>query len=89
MNGLWVFAGIGVIALLAWAWRAQHRMFADEMFAGVIPGLTPVAGQPELRGPVPGGAEYNGEMAVAFNPRAGCARAWPARWWTASRRPAT
>lgn len=71
MNGLWVFAGIGVIALLAWAWRAQHRMFADEMFGGVIPGLTPVAGQPELRGPVPGGAEYNGEMAVAFNPPRG------------------
>ena len=52
-----LFAGIGVIALQAWAWRAQHRMFADEMFGGVIPGLTPVAGQPELRGPVPGGAD--------------------------------
>lgn len=64
-------AGIGVVVLLVWAWRAQQRKFADEMFAGVIPGLTPVAGQVEARGPVPSGVEYGGEMAVAFNPPRG------------------
>lgn len=64
-------AVVGVVVLLAWAWRAQQRKFADEMFAGVIPGLTPVAGQLESRGPVPDGVEYRGEVAVAFNPPRG------------------
>ncbi|MFT4218006.1 MAG: DUF2207 domain-containing protein [Micropruina sp.] len=67
----WIVAMLGVAALLVWAWRAQRRKFADEMFAGVIPGLAPLAGQADTRVPVPGGAEYSGEVAVAFNPPRG------------------
>lgn len=71
MVGLWIVAGVAVAALLVWAWRAQQNKFADEMFGGVIPGLTPTGQQPELRGPVPQGHEYDGEIAVAFNPPRG------------------
>ena len=71
MNLTWILLGVAVLALLVWAWRAQRRKFADEYFAGVTPGLTPAGGQPEHRVPVPGGAEYNGEVAVAFNPPKG------------------
>ena len=73
MDVISIVAVVGVVALLVWAWRAQRRTFADEMFAGVIPGLTPVAGQLEARGPVPAGVEYGGEMSVAFNPPRGVA----------------
>ncbi len=66
-----IVAALGVVVLLVWAWRAQRQKFADEMFAGVIPGLTPAGGQPETRVPVPSGPEYSGEIAVAFNPPRG------------------
>ena len=68
MDVTWVGAALGVAVLLVWAWRAQRRKFADEMFAGVIPGLVPLGGQAETRVPVAGGSEYSGEVAVAFNP---------------------
>lgn len=71
MDVTWIAAALGVAVLLAWGWRAQRRKFADEMFAGVIPGLTPLPGQSDTRLPVPGGAEYSGEIAVAFNPPRG------------------
>ena len=71
MDVTWIGAALGVAVLLVWAWRAQRRKFADEMFAGVVPGLTPLGGQAETRVPVPGGSEYSGEVAVAFNPPRG------------------
>lgn len=71
MDLTWILLGVAVLALLVWAWRAQRRKFADEYFAGVTPGLTPVGAQTEQRVPVPGGAEYTGEVAVAFNPPKG------------------
>ncbi|MEZ5128687.1 MAG: DUF2207 domain-containing protein [Micropruina glycogenica] len=71
MDLTWILLGVVVLALLVWAWRAQRRKFADEYFAGVTPGLTPVGAQTEQRVPVPGGAEYTGEVAVAFNPPKG------------------
>lgn len=71
MDLTWILAGIAVVAVLAWAWRAQRAKFADEYFDGVTPGLTPVGGQPDHRVPVPGGSEYSGEIAVAFNPPRG------------------
>lgn len=71
MDVTWIGAALGVVVLLVWAWQAQRRKFADEMFAGVTPGLTPLPGQAETRVPVSGGSEYNGEVAVAFNPPRG------------------
>ncbi len=71
MDVLWIVAGLGVVALLVWAWRAQRTKFADEYFEGVTPGLTPIGAQPEHRVPVPGGSEYKGEVAVAFSPPRG------------------
>lgn len=69
MDVTWVGAALGVAVVLVWAWRAQRRRkFADEMFAGVIPGLVPLGGQAETRVPVTGGSEYRGGVAVAFNP---------------------
>ena len=71
MDWLWVVAGLGVVVLLVWAWRAQQAKFADEMFVGLTPGLAPAPGQSDQRVPVPGGAEYSGEVAVAFSPPRG------------------
>lgn len=73
MEITWIIAGVAVVGLLVWAWIAQRRKFADEYFVGLTPGLSPVGGQPENRVPVPGGVEYNGEVAVAFNPPKGVA----------------
>ncbi len=71
MDLTWILAGIASAAVLVWAWRAQRTKFADEYFDGVTPGLVPVGAQPEHRVPVTGGAEYSGEIAVAFNPPRG------------------
>jgi len=70
MQWVWIVTAAGVILLLVWAWRAQQRKFADEIFEGVTPGLAPAPGQVDQRGPVKGG-EYAGEIAVAFNPPRG------------------
>ncbi|MFT3861191.1 DUF2207 domain-containing protein [Micropruina sp.] len=71
MTWMWVVAGVAVVLLLVWAWRAQQRKFADELFAGLTPGLAPAPGQADQRVPVPGGGEYTGEVAVAFSPPRG------------------
>lgn len=70
MDVTWVGAALGVAVVLVWAWRAQRRKFADEMFAGVIPGLVPLGGQAETRVPVTWRQRIPQArlVAVAFNP---------------------
>lgn len=60
---------LGLAAVIG-GWLLKRRGAAlrgDRMYAGLTPGLIPVAGGSALVVPVPGG-EYAGEIAVAFTP---------------------
>ena len=67
----WILLAAASVGGYFWAWRGYRAATADEVFAGLTPGLTPTAGQQAPRLPAPGGGEYTGEVAVAFNPPRG------------------
>lgn len=67
MDLLAIGLGIVLVGVAAWVRRATRRRYADQIFEGITPGLVPPTGATAPRVLVPGG-EYNGEIAVAFNP---------------------
>ncbi|OYO18058.1 hypothetical protein CGZ93_15955 [Enemella dayhoffiae] len=62
-----VGGGLAGLICLVVAWVAWRRS-ADQIFAGVTPGLFPLPGQPQRVERVRGGREYAGPVAVQFQP---------------------